>query len=195
MFPSDYLGFGHNYPLGGLRVPLGWTHFVRSRSGDFITLTIHFVTHLSFLIIPYRDIYKIWIFKKSPEDPIWFMKGSILINTYWIMKEGNMTRDEEIIEKLATSLSKFGKVRDGVYQFRCIYCGDSRKNPYKRRGYMYLKGNSYITVVITVTIGSLWRGYLRILKLELFIEWSSSNLLWVDWNLFLLHERFQSEDV
>ena len=51
--------------------------------------------------------------------------------------------EEEIIEKLAPSLSKFGKVRDGVYQFRCIYCGDSRKNPNKRRGYLYLKGNSY----------------------------------------------------
>ena len=42
--------------------------------------------------------------------------------------------EEEIIEKLAPSLSKFGKVRDGVYQFRFIYCGDSRKNPNKRRG-------------------------------------------------------------
>ena len=50
--------------------------------------------------------------------------------------------EEEIIEKLAPSLSKFGKVRDGVYQFRCIYCGDSRKNPYKWRGYLYLRGNS-----------------------------------------------------
>jgi hypothetical protein len=50
------------------------------------------------------------------------------------MKEGDMNKEEEeIIEKLAPSLSKFGKVRDGVYQFRCIYCGDSRKNPNKRR--------------------------------------------------------------
>ena len=55
----------------------------------------------------------------------------------------NKEEQEEIIEKLAPSLSKFGKVRDGVYQFRCIYCGDSRKNPNKRRGYLYLKGNSY----------------------------------------------------
>ena len=54
-----------------------------------------------------------------------------------------MTRDEEIIEKLAPSLPQFGKVRDGVYQFRCVFCGDSRKNPNKRRGYLYLKGDSY----------------------------------------------------
>ena len=42
--------------------------------------------------------------------------------------------EEEIIEKLAPSLSKFGNGRDGVYKFRCIYSGDSRKNHNKRRG-------------------------------------------------------------
>ena len=135
-----FLGFWTQLSFGWLWVPFGWTHFVRSRSGYFVTLTNHFITHLSFPIIPYRNIYKIWIFKKSPDDPTWFMKGSIFINTYWIMKEGNMNKEEEeIIEKIAPSLSKFGKVREGVYQFRCIYCGDSRKNPNKRRGYLYLK--------------------------------------------------------
>ena len=52
----------------------------------------------------------------------------------------NKEEQEEIIEKLAPSLSKFGKVRDGIYQFRCIYCADSRKNPNKRRWYLFLKG-------------------------------------------------------
>ena len=81
------------------------------------------------------------------------------------MKEGDVNKDEEeIIEKLAPSLSKFGKVRDGVYQFRCIYCGDSRKNPNKRREYLYQKGTLTITVVTTVTIG-VFEGVLRDLGL------------------------------
>ena len=61
--------------------------------------------------------------------------------------------EEEIIEKLAPSLSKFGKVRDGVYQFRCIYCGDSRKNPNKRRVIYFKRVTLAIIVVTTVTIG------------------------------------------
>ena len=32
-----------------------------------------------------------------------------------------MNKEEEIIEKLAPSLSKFGKVRDGVYQLSLIH--------------------------------------------------------------------------
>jgi len=40
-------------------------------------------------------------------------------------------KNEEYIQKLAPSLPKFEKVKDGVYKFRCVYCGDSRKNPNK----------------------------------------------------------------
>ena len=78
--------------------------------------------------------------------------------------------EEEIIEKLAPSLSKFGKVRDGVYQFRCIYCGDSRKNPNKRRGYLYLKGNSYNYCCHNCNHRGSLKGVLRDLGYELFKE-------------------------
>ena len=38
-------------------------------------------------------------------------------------------KNEEYIHKLAASLPKFEKVKDGVYKFRCVFCGDSKKNP------------------------------------------------------------------
>ena len=47
-------------------------------------------------------------------------------------------KNEEYIQKLAGSLPKFEKVKEGVYKFRCVFCGDSKKNPNKRSGYFYL---------------------------------------------------------
>ena len=54
-----------------------------------------------------------------------------------------MNIDEKYLEKLSPSLHNFTKVREGVYRFRCIYCGNGEKNPNKWKGYFYLKGNSY----------------------------------------------------
>jgi hypothetical protein len=51
-------------------------------------------------------------------------------------------KNKEYIQKLAPSLPKFEKVKDGVYKFRCVFCGDSKKNPNKRSGYFYLINNS-----------------------------------------------------
>ena len=44
-------------------------------------------------------------------------------------------KNEEYIQKLAPSLPRFERVKDGVYKFRCVFCGDSKKNPNKRSGY------------------------------------------------------------
>ena len=85
-----------------------------------------------------------------------------------------MTRDEEIIEKLAPSLLKFGKVRDGVYQFRCVFCGDSRKDPNKRRGYLYLKGFSYNYCCHNCNHRSSLKGVLKDLEPELFTEYQKT---------------------
>ena len=52
-----------------------------------------------------------------------------------------MTLDEKYIEKLC--LPNIRKVRDGVYRFRCVFCSLNETNPNKRKGYLYLKGNSY----------------------------------------------------
>ena len=52
-----------------------------------------------------------------------------------------MTLDEKYIEKLC--LPNIRKVRDGVYRFRNVFCSLNETNPNKRKGYLYLKGNSY----------------------------------------------------
>lgn len=45
---------------------------------------------------------------------------------------------EEYIERLESSIDKFRKIRDGLYQGRCPICGDSAFDLYKRRFYVIL---------------------------------------------------------
>lgn len=47
--------------------------------------------------------------------------------------------DINYINKLSVRLNKFQRKGDYLYQFRCPYCGDSKKNPNKARGFFYRK--------------------------------------------------------
>jgi hypothetical protein len=46
--------------------------------------------------------------------------------------------DEKFIHIISGRLSLFKKVRQNSYVFRCPLCGDSKKNPYKTRGGLYV---------------------------------------------------------
>ena len=84
--------------------------------------------------------------------------------------------DEEYIQKLAPSLPKFEKVRDGVYKFRCVFCGDSKTNPNKRRGYFYLKGYSYNYCCQKCNHRSSLKTVLQELKPELYMEYMQGEI-------------------
>ena len=45
--------------------------------------------------------------------------------------------DTKYIQLLSPQLSKFSKKKSDLYNFRCPYCGDSRKRQDKARGYFY----------------------------------------------------------
>ena len=47
--------------------------------------------------------------------------------------------DRKYIMLLSPRLEKFKRVREDLYNFRCIYCGDSAKLKNKARGYFYRK--------------------------------------------------------
>lgn len=54
--------------------------------------------------------------------------------------------DEKYIGSVANRLSMFKRTGDGIYNFRCFVCGDSRKSKTKARGYLLQKsGNYYYT--------------------------------------------------
>jgi len=45
--------------------------------------------------------------------------------------------DQKYIGLVSSRLEKFKQVKTGLYNFRCVYCGDSQKNKSKTRGYIY----------------------------------------------------------
>ena len=47
--------------------------------------------------------------------------------------------DTKYISLAAPQLSKFSRKNSYLYNFRCPYCGDSKKNLNKARGFFYRK--------------------------------------------------------
>ena len=45
--------------------------------------------------------------------------------------------DTKYINLASASLQKYKKVKNGLWTFRCPYCGDSKKNKNKTRGYIF----------------------------------------------------------
>ena len=85
-------------------------------------------------------------------------------------------KNEEYIQKLAPFLPKFEKVNDGVYKFRCVFCGDSKKNPNKRSGYFYLINNDQNYRCHKCNHRSSLKNVLRVLKPELYMEYTQGEI-------------------
>lgn len=51
--------------------------------------------------------------------------------------------DLKYIHMISPRLEKFKKVVDNLFNFRCPYCGDSKQNKTKARGYIYRKKNDF----------------------------------------------------
>lgn len=85
-------------------------------------------------------------------------------------------KNEEYIQELAPSLPKFEKVKDGVYKFRCVFCGDSKKNPNKRSGYFYIINNSQNYRCFKCNHRSSLKTVLQELKPELYMEYMQGEI-------------------
>ena len=51
--------------------------------------------------------------------------------------------DSKYIGLVSIKLQKFAKKKDGLYNFRCPYCGDSERHKNKARGYLYRLKNDH----------------------------------------------------
>jgi transcription elongation factor Elf1 len=51
--------------------------------------------------------------------------------------------DSKYIGLISSRLEKFSKKKEGLYNFRCPYCGDSQKTKSKTRGYIYQLKNDH----------------------------------------------------
>ena len=45
---------------------------------------------------------------------------------------------------MSARLEKFKRTKDNLYNFRCPFCGDSKKNKNKTRGYLFQKKGDFI---------------------------------------------------
>ena len=93
-----------------------------------------------------------------------------------LQTKSSTERNEEYIQKLAPSLPNFEKVKDGVYKFRCVFCGDSKKNPNKRSGYFYLINNDQNYRCHKCNHRSSLKNVLRELKPELYMKYMQGEI-------------------
>lgn len=54
-----------------------------------------------------------------------------------------MSIESRYIEMISSQLQMFAQKNNKTYNFRCFYCGDSKKNKIKARGYLYSIGDSF----------------------------------------------------
>ena len=54
--------------------------------------------------------------------------------------------DRKFLSFVSSKLEQFKQKNTDLYNFRCPYCGDSKKNKLKARGYVYRKSNDYFFV-------------------------------------------------
>ena len=69
--------------------------------------------------------------------------------------------DDKFINLAAASLDKFSKKRPGVYNFRCPYCGDSKKHRNKARGYLIKKKGNYLYKCHNCGVGRSFGNFLK----------------------------------
>lgn len=69
--------------------------------------------------------------------------------------------DDQYIRFLSTRLDKFKHVKNGLYNFRCPYCGDSQKYLNKARGYFFLVKTEYIYKCHNCSIGKSLGNFLK----------------------------------
>lgn len=91
--------------------------------------------------------------------------------------------DHKYVSLLSNRLQRFTKVSNKTYNFRCPLCGDSKRNTYKTRGYIYEKKDTLLYFChncgASMTFGNFLKGQDPMLHQEYvqekFIEKRSSN--------------------
>lgn len=68
--------------------------------------------------------------------------------------------DEHYIKLVSPHLEKFSK-KNRTYNFRCPYCGDSKKNKNKTRGYLFKVKNDYVFKCHNCGIGRTFTNFLK----------------------------------
>jgi len=72
---------------------------------------------------------------------------------------------------VSPQLGKFKRLRDDLYNFRCVYCGDSQKFENKARGYFYRKKNDFFFKCHNCDLGTTLGKVLNFVDSDLYKEY------------------------
>jgi len=82
---------------------------------------------------------------------------------------------------LSSRLDKFTRKKDHLFSFRCPYCGDSKKNPNKTRGFLYKKKNSLLYKCHNCGMGTTLSNFIKYLDPVLHKQYVLENFSKGDW--------------
>lgn len=69
--------------------------------------------------------------------------------------------DYKYINLVSPQLQKFSKKNNNTYNFRCPYCGDSKKHQNKARGYFFKKKNDFVFKCHNCGVGRTFTNFLK----------------------------------
>jgi len=92
--------------------------------------------------------------------------------------------DRKYLLLVSPQLERFTSKNDDLFNFRCPFCGDSKKNKLKTRGYIYKKGTDYFYTCHNCGIGFSFLNFLNTIdsslasqyKLEKFVNRSNTEI-------------------
>jgi hypothetical protein len=79
--------------------------------------------------------------------------------------------DLKYINVISPRLEKFAKKKDYLYNFRCPYCGDSKKNKNRARGFFFLKKSDMVFKCHNCGVGRTLANFLKDLDISLHDEY------------------------
>lgn len=68
--------------------------------------------------------------------------------------------DRKYLLLVSFKLERFAQKKEDLFNFRCPFCGDSKKNKLKARGYVYRKANDYFYICHNCNIGTTFSKFL-----------------------------------
>lgn len=80
--------------------------------------------------------------------------------------------DRKYLKLISSKLSRFSQKKEDLYNFRCPFCGDSKKNQLKARGYVYRKKNDYFYKCQNCGVGYTMYNFLNYLDGNLAKDYS-----------------------
>lgn len=80
--------------------------------------------------------------------------------------------DNKYVRLISSRLRNFKQKKDGLYNFSCPICGDSKKNLFKARGYVFQKGNDLFYRCHNCGVGTNIGGLLKAVDGTLYKEYT-----------------------